>query len=126
MGRQKGLGELEFDVLDCIWDSHTPLNLRRIYENVISNPKHRTLNYRTVATVLHRLTGKNIINKKKIQGIYHYSAIVGKEEILRQRIGSIKENFFAGSASAFISYLLKDRSNYDIDDIKQLIEELFK
>jgi len=75
---------------------------------------------------LHRLTNKNMINKKKEQGIYHYTAIVRKEDVLRQRVRLIRDNFFAGSASAFISYLLNDKSNYDIDEIKQLIEELFK
>jgi len=126
MGKAKGLGELEFDVLDCIWESNVPLNLRRVYEKIISNPKHRNLNYRTIATVLHRLTNKNMINKKKEQGIYHYTAIVRKEDVLRQRVRLIKDNFFAGSASAFLSYLLKDKGNYDLDEIKELIEELFK
>ena len=78
MGKQKGLGELEFDVLDCIWESHVPLSLRSVYEKIITNSKHRSLNYRTIATVLHRLTNKNMIKKEKKQGIYHYSAIVGK------------------------------------------------
>jgi predicted transcriptional regulator len=126
MGKARGLGELEFDVLDCIWESNVPLNLRRVYEKIISNPKHRNLNYRTIATVLHRLTNKNMINKKKEQGIYHYTSIVSKEDVLRQRVRLIKDNFFAGNASAFISYLLKDKSNYDPDEIKQLIEDLFK
>jgi predicted transcriptional regulator len=67
-----------------------------------------------------------MINKKKEQGIYHYTAIVSKEDVLRQRVRSIRDNFFAGSASAFISYLLNDKSNYDPDEIKQLIEDLFK
>ena len=126
MSKERGLGELEFDVLDCIWESNIPPNLRSVYEKIISNPKHRSLNYRTIATVLHRLTNKNMIKKKKEQGIYHYSAIVTKEDVLRQRVRLIRDNFFAGSASAFISYLLKDKSNYDLDEIKQLIEDLFK
>lgn len=124
MKKRVSLGELEFDVLSVLWSIGKPIKLKEAFDLVKSQPKHRTIKYSTVATVLQRLVNKKVISKRNIEKIYHYQPVLNEKELLKQRLNSLVENFFAGNMKELLSYIIREQKDFDPEEIKKLISEI--
>jgi predicted transcriptional regulator len=124
MKKRVGLGELEFDVLSVLWSAEKPIKLKEAFYLIKNQPKHKTIKYSTVATVLQRLVNKKVISKRNIEKIYHYQPVLNEKELLKQRLNSLVENFFAGNMKELLSYIIREQIDFDPEEIKKLISEI--
>ena len=80
MARERGdlegiLGPLEAQVLRAIWDLDHPASVREVLEQV-NRHRSKDLAYTTVMTVLTKLAGKGILDRKLSGRAYLYEATV--------------------------------------------------
>jgi predicted transcriptional regulator len=83
-----GRGELEFDVLNCLWESG-PLSTREVYERV---GEPRSLAYTTILTVLQRLRRKGWVGRDDAGKAHVYSASLSRSEFASARAATLAES----------------------------------
>ena len=72
------MGDLEARVLQTVWTFSTPVPARTVYERVIESHPVAPL---TVITVLNKLVTKGFLTRKPKDGLLHYRAVMGEEEL---------------------------------------------
>jgi predicted transcriptional regulator len=73
-----GLGELEREVMNVLWDAGEALTVRQVHERFAGR---RDLAYTTVMTVLDRLAKKGVVAQARADRAYRYSAVQTREEL---------------------------------------------
>ena len=73
-----GLGELEREVMNVLWDAAEPLTVRQVHERFSGR---RDLAYTTVMTVLDRLAKKGVVAQQRADRAYRYSAVQTREQL---------------------------------------------
>lgn len=71
------LGQLEREVMNCLWDAHGPQTVR----DVLDTLPDRALAYTTVMTVLDRLERKDMVGREKDGRAFRYSPIRARDEL---------------------------------------------
>jgi predicted transcriptional regulator len=80
----------------------------------------------TILTIMERLRKKGYLTRKQVQGVYHYSPKLPKQDFLQGLVRSFVNNTLGGSVSPFVAYLSESGpvSDHDLEHLKQLIREL--
>ncbi len=97
----KGLGPLEMEVLDVIWDLGRATS-REIFEKM---RERRRLGQSTVLTVLRRLSDRGILNRDSGGEVYVYSPVMGREELGARMIDDVVQRVFGGAVEPVLAYL---------------------
>ncbi len=121
--KKPSLGNQEMDLLLFIADKSQPITVRQIIEE-FGLP--RELARTTIFTMLDRLHKKNYLSKVEIEGLYHYSSQVEKEELLKNMIDEFVAQRLKGSLSPFVAYLAEEVNlrKDELEELKQLVREL--
>ena len=77
-GLAKVMGDLEARVLQTVWALGQPVPARAVYERVIAEHPVAPL---TVITVLNKLVTKGFLARRSKDGLLHYRAVMGEEEL---------------------------------------------
>ena len=93
------LGDLERDVLNCLWELG-PSSPNAVHEAVGTE---RGIAVNTVCSALKRLYEKGLLEREKVSHSYVYSASVTRAELQRQLIGAITEQFGERGGTAFLA-----------------------
>jgi len=88
------LGHLESQVMEIVWSSGES-NVRDVAQQL-----QRPLAYTTVMTTLDRLFKKGLLNRRKSERAFLYSAQLTREQWEHKRAGDFVAAFLAGSAPA--------------------------
>ena len=115
-GLKKFLGELEEKILNVLWEGKK-LTGREVFEKV---SKEKKVAYTTVLTVLQRMVKKGLVDKKKKDEIYLYSATLDKEEFTKYIYERVLKGVLDFSESATIAFLIDILSDYDPKTLEQL------
>lgn len=116
------LGQAELEILQIVQEQQ-PVTVGELAHRVADDTgKART----TVATMVGRLLEKGYLARKKIDGKFHYTARVGKTELMSDLVKSFVETTLGGSVSPFMAYLAEqpDLSAAEIEQLQQLVSEL--
>lgn len=97
----KGLGPLEMEVLDVIWELGKATS-REIFEKM---RERRRLGQSTVLTVLRRLSDRGILHRDSGGDVYLYSPVMGRHELGSRMIDDVVQRVFGGSVEPVIAYL---------------------
>ena len=73
-----GLGDLEQEVMQQLWDDGEPLTVRQVHERL---SRRRELAYTTVMTVLDRLAKKGLVEQERDGRAYLYRPVQTREEM---------------------------------------------
>jgi predicted transcriptional regulator len=76
--KQLSLGPLEAEILSILWENQ-PATAKAIHETILSDPD-RELTYPSVMTVLRRLAKKGWVTSEKLNRVFHWQAVVTREE----------------------------------------------
>jgi predicted transcriptional regulator len=116
------LGDLELAVLRHISD-HGPLTVGAVASG-FGAP--RGLARTTVLTVMERLRGKGYIRRRKVGGVYEYSARLPKADVLKGLVRDFRERVLEGTLEPFVAYLAEERdlSDEEIEALRHLLDEL--
>jgi predicted transcriptional regulator len=116
------LGRAEFQILQYVIE-HQPATMRAAADHFA---RESGLARTTVLTVVERLRQKGFLSRKRVAGIYHYSAKVPRADVLHSLVGEFVETTLGGSLSPFVAYLSRNAnvSAAELDELKRLVRDL--
>lgn len=79
----------------------------------------RSLARNTVLTMMERLRAKGHLKRRRLKGIYRYSATTQPGEAMRSAVGSFVEKTLSGSVSPFVAWMA-ERGEVSDDELAQL------
>jgi predicted transcriptional regulator len=121
-GNKRALGELEAEVMDCLWE--TPKSsVKDVWENL---SRQRALAYTTIMTTMDRLYQKGLLQRVKAGKAFLYAPLFSRqefeeiltEEVLRGLVGATGEPLM----SAFLD-LLSERDPASLDRLESMIRQ---
>jgi predicted transcriptional regulator len=62
----------------------------------------------TVLTMMERLRKKGHLTRRRVQGLFRYTAGAGPEDVLKDAVGTFVSRTLGGSVSPFVAYLSED------------------
>lgn len=116
----KPLTKAEEQIMQTLWKLDKAF-LREIVE-AMPNPKpHQN----TVATLLKILIEKEFVGINAISRHHQYYPLVTKEEYSKRSIKQLAKNYFEGSFSNVVSFLVKE-NNISIEELESLLHQIKK
>ena len=109
----KGLGPLEMEVLDVIWEMGQATS-REIFEKM---RERKRLGQSTVLTVLRRLSDRGILLRDSGGEVYVYSPVMARGELGGRLIDNVIDRIFGGASSPVLAHLMTR------NDLKDLSSE---
>ena len=97
----KGLGPLEMEVLDVIWEMGQATS-REIFEKM---RERKRLGQSTVLTVLRRLSDRGILHRDSGGDVYVYSPVMERWELGGRMIDDVVNRIFGGAVEPVIAHL---------------------
>ncbi|MBC7872451.1 MAG: BlaI/MecI/CopY family transcriptional regulator [Ferruginibacter sp.] len=118
--QMKPLTKAEEQVMQVLWKLGKAF-LREIVE-AMPNPKpHQN----TVATLLKILIEKEVVEAEVLGRQHRYSPLISKEEYSGKSIKQLAKNYFEGSFSNVVSYLVKE-NNISVQELESLLKQIKK
>ncbi len=118
----KGLGPLEMEVLDVIWEMGEATS-REIFEKM---RERKRLGQSTVLTVLRRLSDRGILQRQAGGDVYVYSPVLPRHELGSKMVDDIVNRIFGGAVEPVIAHLISrsDVKDLDVERLKKLQSDL--
>jgi predicted transcriptional regulator len=122
MGKKPNIGRAELEVLRYITDHH-PLSVREVADHIAET---KGLVRTTVLNVMERLREKKFLKRERIDGVYKYSPIQPKNELMRGMVRDFVKRVLGNSITPFVAYLMEEQELKDeeIEKLKALVETL--
>lgn len=116
----KTLTKAEEQIMQAVWKLNSAF-LREIVE-AMPNPKpHQN----TVATLLKILIEKEFVGIHNIGRHHQYYPLITKEEYSKRSIKQLAKNYFEGSFSNVVSFLVKE-NNISVEELESLLQQIKK
>ncbi|MES1219637.1 MAG: BlaI/MecI/CopY family transcriptional regulator [Bacteroidota bacterium] len=116
----KPLTKAEEQIMQVLWKLDKAY-LREIVE-AMPNPKpHQN----TVATLLKILVEKDFVGINVMNRHHQYYPLVVKDEYTKRSIKQLAKNYFEGSFSNVVSFLVKE-NNISIEELESLLQQIKK
>ncbi len=115
---QKILTKAEEQVMQAVWSKETAF-LKDIIEAIPPPQPHSN----TVATLLKILIDKGFVKAEATGRNNLYSALISKNDYSKQTMSSLVSNYFDGSFSNAVSFLV-DQKQLSVSDLELLLKEL--
>ena len=80
----------------------------------------------TVLTMMERLRKKGHLTRRRVQGVFRYSAGAGPDDVLKEAVGSFVSRTLGGSVSPFVAYLSDggEITPAELAELEQLVARL--
>lgn len=115
----KPLTKAEEQIMQTLWKLDKAF-LREIVDDM--NPKpHQN----TVATLLKILVEKEFVAIEVLGRQHRYSTLISKQEYSGKSIKQLAKNYFEGSFSNVVSYLIKE-NNISVEELEGLLKQIKK
>ncbi len=115
---EKALTKAEEQVMHSLWQKQKAF-LKEILEAMPAPQPHSN----TVATILKILIDKGYVIAEPAGRNNLYSAVVSKEDYSKQSMNSIVSNYFDGSYSNAVSFLI-DQKQLSLTDLELLLKQV--
>ncbi|MES2645911.1 MAG: BlaI/MecI/CopY family transcriptional regulator [Bacteroidota bacterium] len=115
---QKILTKAEEQVMQAVWSKEKAF-LKDIIEAIPPPQPHSN----TVATLLKILIDKGFVKAEATGRNNLYSALISKNDYSKQTMSSLVSNYFDGSFSNAVSFLV-DQKQLSVSDLELLLKEL--
>lgn len=116
----KPLTKAEEQVMQVIWKLEKAF-LREIVEAMPAPKPHQN----TVATLLKILIEKEFVVAEVLGRQHRYSALISKQDYSGKSIKQLTKNYFEGSFSNVVSYLVKE-NNISVTELESLLKQIKK
>lgn len=104
MDRSKKLSETEYEIMEVLWKSETPMSAAQLASYFVEY-HNKEWKASTLATFLSRLTQKGVITSKREGRVPYYRPIKSKEEYERDGAQGILDSLYDGSIKNFFAAL---------------------
>lgn len=116
----KTLTKAEEQIMQAVWRLDKAF-LREIVD-AMPNPKpHQN----TVATLLKILIEKEFVGVNTIGRHHQYYPLISKDEYSKRSIKQLTKNYFEGSFSNVVSFLVKE-NNISVEELENLLQQIKK
>ncbi len=115
---EKTLTKAEEQIMQVLWQLEHAF-LRDLLDALPEPKPHQN----TVATVLKVLTEKEFVGIETFGRIHRYYPLVSKEHYSKSTIHSVVKNYFNGSFTNAMSFMIT-QENLDIKDLELLLKQL--
>lgn len=116
----KALTKAEEQIMQVLWKLEQAF-LREIVDEMPVPKPHQN----TVATLLKILVEKEFVAVEVLGRQHRYSPLISKEEYSGKSIKQLAKNYFEGSFSNVVSYLVKE-NNISVDELEHLLKQIKK
>lgn len=116
------ISEAESAVMEVLWQQHP-----RTSEDVVGAlAASRQWQEPTIKTLLNRLLNKGAISAERDGRRYLYAPVLRREDWVLEESGSLLDRLFDGRVAPLVAHFSEHRklSKADIDELRQLIEEM--
>ncbi len=116
-GFAKVLGDLEARVMLAVWELGRPAPARAVYERVVREHEVALL---TVITVLNKLVEKNLLCRKKQDGLLHFQACWTEDELRAHVARRVVEGILSFGPAAFAVSFVDALAEQDPNQLAEL------
>ncbi|MBL7724713.1 MAG: BlaI/MecI/CopY family transcriptional regulator [Chitinophagaceae bacterium] len=116
----KPLTKAEEQIMQVLWKLDKAF-LRDIVDAMPAPKPHQN----TVATLLKILTEKEFVAVEVLGRQHRYSPRISKQEYSGKSIKQLAKNYFEGSFSNVVSYLVKE-NNISVEELESLLKQIKK
>ncbi len=116
----KALTKAEEQIMQVLWKLEQAF-LREIVDEMPVPKPHQN----TVATLLKILVEKEFVAVEVLGRQHRYSPLISKEDYSGKSIKQLAKNYFEGSFSNVVSYLVKE-NNISVDELEHLLKQIKK
>jgi BlaI family transcriptional regulator, penicillinase repressor len=115
------LGDLQLAIMKVLWERGT-CTVGDVFEAV---GKERDLAYTTIATMLRKMEGRELVTHRTEGRAFVYRAAVDADAVTSNMSEHLLDRLFEGSLADLVSHLLKTRdvSQEDLARLEKLIAE---
>ncbi len=116
-GLRKVFGELEADIMECLW-ARGQGTVSEVYKELVTR---RELAYTTVKTIMERLAEKGYLRCDRRQRAYVYTPTQAREAFMRQVSDAVLSGLFQDFGATIAAHLLEETVRQcDLDDLERL------
>lgn len=115
------LTKAEEDIMHIIWKLERCLVsdiLTEIENESGSKPPHST-----ISSIVRILESKEFVSHKAYGRTHEYFPIISKEEYTKTTLNKLVSNYFEGSMSNLVSFLVKEEK-LDMDELSDMIDKM--
>ncbi len=116
----KPLTKAEEQIMQALWKLDKAF-LREIVDTMPNPKPHQN----TVATLLKILVEKEFVVIEVLGRQHRYSTLISKQEYSGKSIKQLAKNYFEGSFSNVVSYLVKE-NNISVEELESLLKQIKK
>ena len=120
MSRIKNLTRAEEDVMHYLWQLD-----RCTVSNILDAMPEPRPPHSSISSIVRILERKGYVDHKAYGRTYEYFPIITKEEYGRRNVLSLIRDYFNGSPSELVSFLV-NKEETSLDELQALIEDLKK
>lgn len=123
MDRSKKLSETEYEIMEVLWNSETPLSAAQL-SSYFAEHYNKEWKASTLATFLSRLTQKGVISSEREGRVPYYHPIKSQEEYERDGAQGILDTLYDGSIKNFFAALYggTQMSEADRDSLREWLD----
>ena len=114
----KRLTKAEEEIMQMFWD-HGPSTVSALIDRM-SPPKPP---HSSISSIVRILEKKEFLNHKAYGRTYEYFPIIEKDSYSKFSLKKLVSNYFEGSMSELVSFLVKE-DDISVDDLKKLTKKL--
>jgi predicted transcriptional regulator len=120
--KKSGIGEKELALLTFLAEGDGAT----VREAAASFGEARGLARSTVLTMMERLRKKGHLERRLVDGVYHYSSRASSGDVLRDVVKGFVERTLGGSVSPFVAYLTTRAtvSREELAELEALVDSL--
>jgi predicted transcriptional regulator len=116
-GFAKVLGDLEARVMRAVWELERPAPARAVHERVVREHEVALL---TVITVLNKLVEKNLLRRKKQDGLLHFQACWTQDELRAHVARRVVDGILSFGPAAFAASFVDALAEQDPSQLAEL------
>lgn len=120
-GLAQVMGDLETEIMETLWRLSDPATVTDVRESMGGGPRA----YHTVTTVMVRLCGKRLLQRRKRGGVWHYAPRLSRDEFRRQVAEEVIAGVYTLASDAAVNSMLDVVDACDprgLDALAELIE----
>jgi BlaI family penicillinase repressor len=118
------LSDAEWQLMKALWEN-SPVTAADLYQRLALARQGSGTQWhlKTVRTMLTRLAKKRAVGTKVRDGVYHYFALVSREECSRHATHSFLDRVFDGALAPMVAHLVARRTLSDEEkrELKKLL-----
>ena len=119
-GLDQVLGSLERAVMEAVWDLGRPATVAEVQGRMTADR-----DYHTVTTVMVRLCKKGLLHRDKVEGVWHYSGSLTRDEftsrVARDLLQGVLDIAPSAAVASFVD-LLDARDSESLSMLEKMIE----